>query len=36
MGIKTLYIPEANIRIRPGFKSGSQGDQGNNLNIKSE
>ena len=28
MGIKTLYITKANIRIRLGFKSGSWGDQG--------
>ena len=33
MGIKTLYIAEANIRIRLGFKSGSWGDQGNNTVI---
>ena len=33
MGVKTLYINEANIRIRQGFKSGSWGDQGNSAVI---
>ena len=33
MGIKTLYINEANIRIRLGFKSGSWRDQVNSTVI---
>ena len=32
-GHQTLYITEGNIRIRPGFKSGSLGDQGNSTLI---
>ena len=33
MGIKTLYLTEAEIRIRLCFKSGNWGDQGNSTVI---